>query len=411
MKRIRTIIHAATAVVGAVSMVLLGLTAYINLAAPDHYYNVEGETFSVSSMFGIQVNTSYEEDAAAQAGTDTTPVSQQVGLSLFGIIPIKTATVDTVPEIMLAPCGTPFGVKILTDGVIVVGLNDITTADGTVNPGKQANIQTGDIIYKINGVEVSSNDDVAKAISSSKGETVSVELQRDGKNLTLPLTPALSSIDNTYKAGLWVRDSSAGIGTVSFYDPQTGAFGGLGHAISDVDTGEVLPVLKGDVVNVKIHDIVKGTVGTPGELRGSFVSNESCGTITVNNDSGVFGTMYEAPYYDRLVPMGLKQEIQTGKATILTTINGSTPKEYEIEIEKFNLFENSPTKNMVIRITDPELLELCGGIVQGMSGSPILQNGKLVGAVTHVFVNDPTRGYAIFAENMYQNVSILQNAS
>ena len=121
--------------------------------------------------------------------------------------------------------------------------------------------------------------------------------------------------------------------------------------------------------------------------------------------------MYEAPYYDRLVPMGLKQEIQTGKATILTTINGSTPKEYEIEIEKFNLFENSPTKNMVIRITDPELLELCGGIVQGMSGSPILQNGKLVGAVTHVFVNDPTRGYAIFAENMYQNVSILQNAS
>ncbi len=410
MKRIRTIIHAATAVVGAVSMVLLGLTAYINLAAPDHYYNVEGETFSVSSMFGIQVNTSYEEDAAAQAGTDT-PVSQQVGLSLFGIIPIKTATVDTVPEIMLAPCGTPFGVKILTDGVIVVGLNDITTADGTVNPGKQANIQTGDIIYKINGVEVSSNDDVAKAISSSKGETVSVELQRDGKNLTLPLTPALSSIDNTYKAGLWVRDSSAGIGTVSFYDPQTGAFGGLGHAISDVDTGEVLPVLKGDVVNVKIHDIVKGTVGTPGELRGSFVSNESCGTITVNNDSGVFGTMYEAPYYDRLVPMGLKQEIQTGKATILTTINGSTPKEYEIKIEKFNLFENSPTKNMVIRITDPELLELCGGIVQGMSGSPILQNGKLVGAVTHVFVNDPTRGYAIFAENMYQNVSILQNAS
>lgn len=410
MKRIRTIIHAATAVVGAVSMVLLGLTAYINLAAPDHYYNVEGETFSISSMFGIQVNTSYEEDAAAQAGTDT-PVSQQIGLSLFGIIPVKTATVDTVPEIMLAPCGTPFGVKILTDGVIVVGLNDITTADGTVNPGKQANIQTGDIIYKINGVEVSSNDDVAKAISSSKGETVSVELQRDGKNLTLPLTPALSSIDNTYKAGLWVRDSSAGIGTVSFYDPQTGAFGGLGHAISDVDTGEVLPVLKGDVVNVKIHDIVKGTVGTPGELRGSFVSNESCGTITVNNDSGVFGTMYEAPYYDRLVPMGLKQEIQTGKATILTTINGSTPKEYEIEIEKFNLFENSPTKNMVIRITDPELLELCGGIVQGMSGSPILQNGKLVGAVTHVFVNDPTRGYAIFAENMYQNVSILQNAS
>ena len=169
--------------------------------------------------------------------------------------------------------------------------------------------------------------------------------------------------------------------------------------------------MQGDVVNVKIHDIVKGTVGTPGELRGSFVSKTSCGTILLNNESGVFGQMYEAPQYSSVVPMGLKQEIKTGKATVLTTINGSAPKEYEIEIEKINLLENSPTKNMVIKITDPELLELCGGIVQGMSGSPIVQNGKLVGAVTHVFVNDPTRGYAIFAENMYQNIASMRTQS
>ena len=208
-----------------------------------------------------------------------------------------------------------------------------------------------------------------------------------------------------------MRDSSAGIGTVSFYDPATGAFGGLGHAIGDVDTGEILPVMQGDVVNVKIHDIVKGTVGTPGELRGSFVSKDACGTIYVNNESGVFGQMFEAPVKNETIPMGLKQEVHSGKATVYTTISGNTPKAYEIEIEKINLLENSPTKNMIVRITDPELLELCGGIVQGMSGSPIVQDGKLIGAVTHVFVNDPTRGYAIFAENMYQNVAAMQKQS
>ena len=408
MKLIRNIIHYLTAVTALCSFSILGLTAYIDIAAPEHYYNIEGESFSVSSMFGLELGTTYQADTAAQT-TESTPVTQEVELSLFGIIPVKTATVETIQNVELVPCGTPFGVKILTDGVIVVGLNEIATETGSRNPAKEAGVQTGDIIIKINNTPVSSNDDVAKIISASGGKSVTIEYKRGERTGVLTLTPALSAVDRTYKAGLWVRDSSAGIGTVSFYDPETQAFGGLGHAICDVDTGEVLPVMQGDVVNVKIHDIVKGTVGTPGELRGSFVSKDSCGTILINNESGVFGKMYDPPSYQEAVPLGLKQEVKSGKATILTTLNGSIPKEYEIEIVKINLLENSPTKNMVIKITDPELLELCGGIVQGMSGSPILQNGKLIGAVTHVFVNDPTQGYAIFAENMYQNIASMRS--
>ncbi len=403
-------IHSFTAVMAVLAFTVLGMMVYIDIAAPEHYYNIKGEEFTISPLFGVQLGSTYEKEAAAQA-SETAPVRQEVQLSLFGLIPVKTATVETIPKVMLAPCGTPFGVKILTDGVIVVGLNEIATENGSRNPAKEAGIRTGDIIIKINDTPVSSNAEVAGVISNSGGESVTIHYKRDGKTGFLSLTPALSAIDHTYKAGLWVRDSSAGIGTVSFYDPESKAFGGLGHAICDVDTGEVLPVMQGDVVNVKIHDIVKGTVGTPGELRGSFVSKTSCGTILLNNESGVFGQMYEAPQYSSVVPMGLKQEIKTGKATVLTTINVSAPKEYEIEIEKINLLENSPTKNMVIKITDPELLELCGGIVQGMSGSPIVQNGKLVGAVTHVFVNDPTRGYAIFAENMYQNIASMRTQS
>ncbi len=410
MKTIRRVIHSLTAAAAVLAFAVLGMMAYVEIAAPEYYYNIEGEAFTVSPLLGIELNSTYQKETAAQANSSI-PVRQEVGLSLFGIIPVKTVTVETISNVMLAPCGTPFGVKILTDGVIVVGLNEIATENGNRNPAKEAGVQTGDIIVKMNDTPVSSNDDISKVITESGGKSVTISYRRGNREGSLTLTPALSAIDHTYKAGLWVRDSSAGIGTVSFYDPETQAFGGLGHAICDVDTGEVLPVLQGDVVNVRIHDIVKGTIGSPGELRGSFVSKESCGTILLNNESGVFGQMYESPQYDKLAPMGLKQEIKTGKATVITTVNGSTPEEYEIEIEKINLLENSPTKNMVIRITDPRLLELCGGIVQGMSGSPILQNGKLVGAVTHVFVNDPTRGYAIFAENMYQNVAELRTHS
>ena len=401
MRYIRTAVRGVSVAASALVFFVMSLVTYAEIAAPDSYYNREGDVFDVSGFVGVPLTASFEEDGTVGAGTSA-PLVREAELSLFGIIPVKTAAVKTVPSTDLAPCGTPFGVKILTDGVLVVGLNDILTETGSKSPAKEAGVRPGDIIIAIDGIPVSSNDEVASVITKTSGKPVSLRCKRDEREIVLELTPALSALDQNFKAGLWVRDSSAGIGTVSYYDPEISLFGGLGHAICDVDTGEILPILEGEVVEVTIHDVVKGTVGTPGELRGSFSSDKACGSIFLNNETGVFGKMTEPPDYDRLVPMGFKQEIRSGKATILTTVDGDTPKEYEIEIERINLLENSPTKNMVIRITDPELLKQTGGIVQGMSGSPILQNGKLVGAVTHVFVNDPTRGYGIFIENMLE---------
>ena len=195
---------------------------------------------------------------------------------------------------------------------------------------------------------------------------------------------------------------AAGIGTVTFYEPNTNRFGGLGHPVCDSDTGEIIPVSSGDVADVEITKVVKGYSGSPGELHGTFKSDMSSGTIYFNNKYGIFGEMFKPVDSSGGIPMGLKQEIETGPATIYTTIDGNGPQEYDINIEKID-YKNSGTKNMTIKITDKELLEKTGGIVQGMSGSPIIQNGKLIGAVTHVFVSDPTRGYAIFCENMYES--------
>ncbi len=198
---------------------------------------------------------------------------------------------------------------------------------------------------------------------------------------------------------MWIRDSSAGIGTLTLYQPTTDVVAGLGHAICDVDTGEILPISSGDLVWANITGVIKGQSGAPGELIGEF-TNKHIGKVMINCEAGIYGIADKAPINAKSYPVAMRQEVRDGKATILCTVNGTEPKEYEIMIEKVNLSDSGTTKNMVIRVTDPELLEVTGGIVQGMSGSPILQDGKLVGAITHVFVNQPTRGYGIFAENM-----------
>ena len=239
----------------------------------------------------------------------------------------------------------------------------------------------------------------------SQGDEVIVSVKRNDKVEKVVLYPEYSLSEACYKAGMWVRDSSAGIGTITFYDPQTEMFGGLGHAVCDSDTGEILPLHSGEVVAVTINGLKKGQEGNPGELVGSFLSSMSIGNLNINNQSGVFGKLDSAPNLSSPIPMGYRQEIQEGKAQILTTIKGNSPKAYDIEIEHINLKSNELSKNMIVRITDPELLEKTGGILQGMSGSPIVQNGKIVGAVTHVFVNDPTRGYGIFVDIMYSYVN------
>lgn len=369
---------------------------------PNHYYITNGSSLKLPSYFNVEAVSKFKQAAFLPTEkSHSGQHSEMVTLKLFGVIPIKDVAVESVDSPVVIPGGSPFGIKLLTDGVMVIGLGDVHTSGETHTPAAEAGIKIGDVIVSIDGTEVTSNSEISKVISSCDGDYVKVHLIRDDKPLNVKLHPIFSDIDQCYKAGMWVRDSSAGIGTITFYDPISHKFGGLGHPVCDVDTGSILPLSSGEVVDVSISGVNKGISGTPGELLGSFSSITPMGRLDLNNESGLFGELFSFNNFNAPIPLGMRQEIKMGKATILTTVKGDSPKEYEISIEKIDLKDSGNSKNMVVKITDPELLEITGGIVQGMSGSPIIQNGKLVGAVTHVFVNDPTKGYGIFSDIMY----------
>lgn len=300
---------------------------------------------------------------------------------------------------MLLPCGTPFGIKLFTNGVVVVGTADLESADSLVNPAKRAGLCMGDIIDSVNGKAVRSNDEVAKHIANSGGKAVRFAVRRNGQALQLLLQPVRSG--GVWRAGLWVRDSAAGVGTLTFYDPETGCYAGLGHGVTDQDTGELMPLGSGDIVPVTISGLQKGAIGVPGELHGYFAADAPLGTLLSNCDRGVYGKLANAPK-GQAIPLCPAQAVQPGPVEILCTIDGAAPRRYQAEIELLDK-RLQQSRNMVLRVTDPVLLAKTGGIVQGMSGSPILQNGRLVGAVTHVLINDPTRGYGILAQQMVEN--------
>ncbi|MCI8554732.1 MAG: SpoIVB peptidase [Clostridiales bacterium] len=366
---------------------------------PARFSVVEGASLELDSSVTVLstecLGRSEREAAAMEAGSSYT-----ASLRLLGIFPVKEVTVSVVEPIQVIPCGTPFGIKMFTDGVLVVGMSDVDTATGAYNPAKAAGMKPGDVIVTINGETVNKTEQVAQLVEESGGKTLTFHIRRDNIAFDVKFTPAKSVNENRWKAGMWVRDSSAGIGTLTFYSPSSHVFGGLGHAVCDVDTGEILPLSAGEIVPARIYSVVKGQSGEPGELRGGFESGE-LGNLTVNGETGIYGTLETTPEaVCGSVPVAMKQQVKTGKAQILTTINGTEPQYYDIEIKQVRYNDSSPTRNMVVEVTDSRLLEEAGGIVQGMSGSPILQNGRLVGAVTHVFVNDPTQGFGIFAENM-----------
>lgn len=388
---------------------LLCFTLYMQVTLPDDFYVVEGEPFSIRA--GRYITAMEPAEGLPAHAYDQSGNSYHLDLKMFGAIGIKQVNVQVVERNYVIPGGNPFGLKMFTEGVMVVGLSDINLDGQAVNPAKEAGIATGDIILSIGGRKVSSNEDVAAAVSGSQGEAVAVELRRKNTRMKVSLKPVKSPDDGSYKAGIWVRDSSAGIGTMTYYNPTSMAYGGLGHAICDVDTGELMPLSSGEIVGVTITGVGKGVSGKPGELRGSFNGSGRMGSLEMNNETGVFGLLERIPVSGEAIPLAVRHEVQTGPAEIRTTLSGDKPQDYSIVIEKINFSDSNPTKNMVIRVTDPTLLEKTGGIVQGMSGSPIIQNGRLVGAVTHVFVNDPTRGYAIFAENMEKSSKIVESGS
>ena len=388
-------------------LVVMAFVAYYNYNLSDKFYVTLGSQLNIKTKLEVKT-TKIQKDGVAKPTSIFQSNSQVVDIKLFGIFPIKSTRVEVVSPIKLIPAGTPFGVKLLTKGVLVVGISDIRTTKGTRNPARALGIEIGDSIESIGGRQVKTNEDIGAIVSASNGGPLSIVYYRNGNRKEGTISPACDIIDGVYKLGLWVRDSTAGIGTISFYDPQTSVFGALGHAVCDVDTGEILPISSGEIVEVTISGVEKGQNGVPGELKGTFSNSIPKGSVYVNNDTGVFGVLFSAPTQRPAIPIGLKQEIRNGEATILSTVEGTTPKEYKVMIEKISLNDGNITKNMIVKIVDPELLEITGGIVQGMSGSPIIQNGKIIGAVTHVLINDPTRGYAIFIENMYNNTKLVQ---
>lgn len=305
-------------------------------------------------------------------------------------------------EEMLVPVGQTVGVTMNMKGVTVVDIADVDEGDGRfVSPAGNAGIRVGDVIESVDGKSVTSAKDFDEMVSNAKDELTLVA-HRDGKKKTFSVKPIRSSQDKKFQLGIWVKDTVSGIGTVTYLNPKNGEFGGLGHGIAENKNGEVVNISQGEIVDARIVSVQKSGKGQPGELVGVFSDQDKVlGYINENTEVGIKGVVIDGELKKALdaIPVAKREEVKIGTAEMLSNIEDGKIERFQVEIQKINRDSKNP-KGMVVKITDKKLLEKTGGIVQGMSGSPILQNGKLVGAVTHVFVNDPTRGYGIFIENM-----------
>lgn len=343
--------------------------------------------------------TATEDQTLAEVTAQTSGTTDML-LSLLGI-PLKKVQVHISPEKRLIPGGQALGVAMRTEGVLIVGVSDV---EAGVSPARSAGLQAGDVIRSVDGSPVTTAESLTALMNQSGGKTVHIAYIRQGENRTALLTPHRDASTGAIRLGAWVRDSTAGVGTLSFYDPDTGRYAALGHAITDGDTGSVLSVSEGQVLRADIVAVQKGQRGTPGELKGSFLrEGEVLGDIRRNTILGIYGALdkpAENPLYPAGLPIGLRSGVHTGAATILSSVDGTGVHEYAIEITRVNQQSAPSPKSMVIRVTDERLLSVTGGIVQGMSGSPIIQDGRLVGAVTHVFVSDPTQGYGLYVDWM-----------
>lgn len=331
-------------------------------------------------------------------------------MKIFGVIPLKTMKVDIVPYKKVVACGNTVGVKLKMDGVLVIGVSDVETPDGSITlPVKDSGIRPGDLLVEINNLKLNNIEDLVDMIDKSHGERIDVKYKRGNTTNNVEIKAVKAKDDNKYHIGLWVRDSTAGIGTLTFYDPETKLFGALGHGITDIDTGSLMPVESGEILESNILSIKKGKQGSPGELKGVFLEDKNrLGTINKNCEYGIYGELSNDildKFSSREYPVAMRNQIKEGSASILANIDGKKVEEYRIEIQKVNRQVQTGSKGMIIKITDQRLLDETGGIVQGMSGSPIIQNDKIVGAVTHVLVNDPTKGYGVFIESMIKNLN------
>ncbi len=332
---------------------------------------------------------------------------------LVGIMPIRGCTAQAVETAggfgkTLIPVGRTVGIKLFADGVMVIGLSEVVGENGTSCPAKLCGLKEGDIITKVDESVIQSSEELRNALQAANGAEITLHVLRNGQEMEMKATAALGVEDGCYRLGAWTRDSMAGIGTITFYDPESGVFGALGHGINDIDTLMLIPLASGSIMGSTVANVVKGQSGEPGELQGKFDLTKDLGSLYANTDSGVFGRIGDASYFGANEPLPAigRTAAKVGKATILSNVIGDTVCEYEIEITKVYRGLSDSGRNLMIRVTDPRLLETTGGIVQGMSGSPILQDGKLVGAVTHVLVEDPQKGYGVFIEKMLESAEV-----
>lgn len=409
MKFARVLAKSVFYIILALDIAVFSMIAYLDITVSDDYKIKKGDPLTIDSA--VPITAVYEGTKLSASGkTENIGEEFNVELKAFGIIPFSTVSVEVVDELQVAVLGTPFGMKLYTEGVLVIDMTDVETEKGNINPAKDAGIMKGDYIVSVDGRKISTNEELSAAVEASAGNEMKFEIKRGGKTKIICFCAALSKETNSYKIGLWVRDSSAGIGTLTFYSPATGVVCGLGHGVCDEDTEELLKLDSGELVTAEIISVEKGSSGSPGQLKGKFTYG-SIGAIDLNSECGVFSFLKGRLNLSNLTEIALKQEVKDGDAQLLCTVNGETPKLFSCSIKKKNSAYLSPTKNLIVTVTDKELLNLTGGIVQGMSGSPILQNGKLVGAVTHVLIDDPTSGYGIFAENMLKTAQGVEEQS
>ena len=359
---------------------------------PSSYIIMQGENLNIFTLLGLYIKPKVNELGKID-----------FDLSFFNIFKLKEINVNVISKTKVIPMGNAIGMKLYTDGVLVVGMSEI---EGK-KPYENSGIKEGDRIVQIDKKAIDNTEDLMEAVNKCSGKEISVKYIRDNTTITTSIKPIKNS-GNQYKIGLWVRDAAAGVGTLTFYEPSSGMFGTLGHGILDVDTSELIKIANGELVTTNILNITKGKKGDPGEIRGTIESGHTIGNIDKNTSFGVFGTLNKTPYINIQnndeIEVALREEIKIEDAQIICELENGKREKYNIKIQKVFLNNNKDNKSMLIKITDEKLLEKTGGIIQGMSGAPIIQNGKFIGAVTHVLVNDPTIGYGVFADIMIKQM-------
>ena len=388
----KKLIKTGTIFLSLICFALFGCILYGEILIPDKIDIVDSDANPFPTFYKAVDVVSVVENSENTS-------SEKFNIRFLDAFHVKEVELRKTERKYVKVLGNAFGIKIYTDGVLIVRIDDVVTDSGIVSPGKEAGLKEGDVILKIDDQKVETNNEVAEMFMSGGGNKMKILVKRDTLEFETFLTAAYSSADKKFRAGIWVRDSSAGIGTMTYFDPDSNIFCGLGHAVCDVDTGRILTLSGGEAVDAVIKGSYKGKSGNPGELCGLF-GNSSYGKLVLNSKTGVYGVADSITSSFGELPVGMHYEVEEGSASILSEIDENGVQSFDINIIKLFGNSDSQEKNMVIEVVDEDLLRETGGIVQGMSGSPVIQNGMLVGAITHVLVNDPAKGYAVFAENM-----------